>query len=161
MKGLSLQIKIFTISNDSTFNLLDQLASKSNYIIAVGSCASLWGVHSKFIQNSDICGLKESLKENNLKNLKHEIINLWLSCSSRVDFTNTFYLKISRKISIDEVGRTKGTLQYFSTHGCTKNEYFGGKLKVDLDKRGMFILWSRLSWSNDTTVLVIKFYGMK
>ncbi len=120
----------FTISNDSTFNLLDQLASKSNYIIAVGSCASYGGVHSKFIQNSDICGLKESLKENNLKNLKHEIINL-TGCPVHPEWIlqTLFTLKFQEKISIDEVGRPKELYSTLAHHGCTKNEYFEWKVE--------------------------------
>ena len=120
----------FTISNDSTFNLLDQLASKSNYIIAVGSCASYGGVHSKFIQNSDVCGLKESLKENNLKNLKHEIINL-TGCPVHPEWIlqTLFTLKFQEKISIDEVGRPKELYSTLAHHGCTKNEYFEWKVE--------------------------------
>jgi hydrogenase small subunit len=128
--AISSNKNFFTISNDSTFNLLDQLASKSNYIIAVGSCASYGGVHSKFIQNSDVCGLKESLKENNLKNLKHEIINL-TGCPVHPEWIlqTLFTLKFQEKISIDEVGRPKELYSTLAHHGCTKNEYFEWKVE--------------------------------
>ena len=54
----------FTLCEDSTFNHLNKLALKSNYIIAVGSCASYGGVHSKFIQNDDICSINKAINEN-------------------------------------------------------------------------------------------------
>jgi hydrogenase small subunit len=96
----------------------------------VGSCASYGGVHSKFIQNSDVCGLKESLKENNLKNLKHEIINL-TGCPVHPEWIlqTLFTLKFQEKISIDEVGRPKELYSTLAHHGCTKNEYFEWKVE--------------------------------
>ena len=55
--------KILSISNDSTENLLNKLASKSNYIIAVGSCAAYGGVHVKFEQHDDICGITKAIED--------------------------------------------------------------------------------------------------
>ena len=120
----------FTISNDSTFNLLNQLASKSNFIIAVGSCASYGGLHSKFIQNNDIRGLKESLNKDNIKNLKHEIINL-TGCPVHPEWIlqTLFTLKAQEKILVDEVGRPKELYSTLAHHGCTKNEYFEWKVE--------------------------------
>ena len=119
-----------TISNDSTFNLLNKLALKSNHIIAVGSCASYGGIHSKFRQNSDVCGLQDALDENILKTLQHEIVNL-TGCPVHPEWIlqTLFTLKAYGKIALDEVGRPKELYGSLAHHGCTKNEYFEWKIE--------------------------------
>ena len=125
-----------TVSDDSTFNLLNKLAIKANYIIAVGSCASYGGVHSKFTQNSDISGLKDALDDNILKNLQHEIVNL-TGCPVHPEWIlqTLFTLKAQGKILVDKLGRPKELYSTLAHHGCTKNEYFEWKVEGDFGQK--------------------------
>ena len=75
--AISSNKEFFSINEDSTFNQLNALASKSSYIIAVGSCASYGGVHAKFSQNSDISGIKNIINKENLTNLKLKRKTKW------------------------------------------------------------------------------------
>ncbi|MBY0541639.1 MAG: Ni/Fe hydrogenase, partial [Campylobacterales bacterium] len=120
----------FTICDDSTFNHLNKLASKTNYIIAVGSCASYGGVHSKFVQNDDICSINEAINKDILENLKHKIINL-TGCPVHPEWIlqTLFTLKTYGKIALDEVGRPIELYGSLAHHGCTKNEYFEWKVE--------------------------------
>ena len=118
------------INEDSTFNLLNKLASKSNYIISVGSCASFGGVHAKFTQNDDVCSINKAINKDIIKNLKHNIINL-TGCPVHPEWIlqTLFTLKTFGKISIDEIGRPKELYGMLAHHGCTRNEYFEWKVE--------------------------------
>ena len=125
-----------SISDDSTFNLLNKLALKSNYIIAVGSCASYGGIHAKFTQNETICGVKDVINEDIQKNLKHEIVNL-TGCPVHPEWIlqTLFTLKAQGKILIDNIGRPKELYSTLAHHGCTKNEYFEWKVEGDFGQK--------------------------
>lgn len=125
-----------TISESSTFNQLNILASKSNYIIAVGSCASYGGIHAKFTQNSGICGIKDIINREILTNLKYEIINL-TGCPVHPEWIlqTLFSLKNFGKISVDELGRPKELYGHLSHHGCTRNEYFEWKVEGKIGQK--------------------------
>ena len=127
---------LFTLCEDSTFNHLNQLASKANYIIAVGSCASYGGIHAKFTQNSDVSGINDAINEEILKNLKHQIINL-TGCPVHPEWIlqTLFTLKSYGQISLDEIGRPKELYSTLAHHGCTRNEYFEWKVEGDFGQK--------------------------
>ena len=122
--------KFFSISNDSTYNLLNKLALKSKYIIAVGSCASNGGIHGKFTQNDDIKGISDSLDEQILNRLNHNIINL-TGCPVHPEWIlqTLFTLKNYGKINLDDEKRPKELYGTLAHHGCTRNEYFEWKVE--------------------------------
>uniref|UniRef100_UPI0040483FB5 Ni/Fe hydrogenase n=1 Tax=Aliarcobacter sp. TaxID=2321116 RepID=UPI0040483FB5 len=124
--------KFFSISNDSTYNLLNKLALKSKYIIAVGSCASNGGIHGKFTQNNDIKGISDSLDEQILNKLNHSIINL-TGCPVHPEWIlqTLFTLKNYGKINLDDEKRPKELYGTLAHHGCTRNEYFEWKVEGD------------------------------
>jgi uptake hydrogenase small subunit len=126
----------FTISDDSTFNHLNKLASKSNYIIAVGSCASYGGVHAKFRQNEDICSINDAINKNILENIKHKIVNL-TGCPVHPEWIlqTLFTLKTFGEIALDELGRPKELYSTLAHHGCTRNEYFEWKVEGDFGQK--------------------------
>ena len=126
----------FILGEDSTFNHFNKLASKSNYIIAVGSCASYGGIHEKFTQNSDIYGINQVINKNILENLKHEIVNL-TGCPVHPEWIlqTLFTLKTYGKIAIDEIGRPKELYSTLAHHGCTRNEYFEWKVEGDFGQK--------------------------
>ena len=128
--SISSHKEFFTICDDSTFNHLNKLASKANYIIAVGSCASYGGIHSKFVQNDDICSINEAINKDILQNLKHKIVNL-TGCPVHPEWIlqTLFTLKTFGKIVLDEVGRPIELYGSLAHHGCTKNEYFEWKVE--------------------------------
>jgi hydrogenase small subunit len=134
--AISSNEKIFTISNDSTKNILDKLVKKSKYLIAVGSCASFGGIHAKFTQNDDVCGLKDAIKEENKKKLKHPIINL-SGCPVHPEWIlqTLFTLKNFKEISLDNDGRPKELYGTLAHHGCTRNEYFEWKVEGDFGQK--------------------------
>ncbi len=134
--SISLNKDFFTINEDSTFNHLNSLALKSSYIIAVGSCASYGGIHAKFNQNSDICGVKEALKNENLKNLKYQIVNL-TGCPVHPEwiFQTLYTLETFGKILLDEEGRPKELYGTLAHHGCTRNEYFEWKIEGNFGQK--------------------------
>lgn len=121
---------IFTISDDSVLNHLQKLVLKTKYLIAIGSCASNGGIHAKFTQNDDICGLSKALDVEFIKNLQHEIINL-TGCPVHPEWIlqTLFTLKNFAKIDLDEIGRPKELYGTLAHHGCTKNEYFEWKVE--------------------------------
>ena len=126
----------FILGEDSTFNHFNKLASKSNYIIAVGSCASYGGIHEKFTQNSDIYGINQVINKNILENLKHEIVNL-TGCPVHPEWIlqTLFTLKTYGKIALDEIGRPKELYSTLAHHGCTRNEYFEWKVEGDFGQK--------------------------
>lgn len=123
--------RFFSISGESTHLLLNQLASKSKYLIAVGSCASYGGLHAKFEQNEDVCGIKDSLDIDNFDSLTHPIINL-TGCPVHPEwiFQTLFTIKDHGKISLDDEGRPIELYYGLAHHGCTRNEYFEWKVEA-------------------------------
>ncbi|QKE26388.1 Ni/Fe hydrogenase [Arcobacter aquimarinus] len=134
--AISSNQKFFTTSNDSTKNILEKLVQKSKYLIAVGSCASFGGIHAKFTQNDDVCGLKDAIEEENKKKLKHPIINL-SGCPVHPEwiFQTLFSLKNFKEISLDDEGRPKELYGTLAHHGCTRNEYFEWKIEGNFGQK--------------------------
>lgn len=129
--AISSSEKYYQISNSSTYDLFNTLVKKSKYIIAVGSCASYGGVHSRFIYNDDIDGLEKSLEIDNMYGLKHPIINL-TGCPVHPEwiFQTMFTLKDYGKMKLDEYGRPLELYYGLAHHGCTRNEYFEWKVEA-------------------------------
>ena len=134
--AISKNEKFFSISNDSTFNLLNKLALKAKHIIAVGSCASNGGMHAKFTQNNDICGINDSIKEQTINKLEHSIINL-TGCPVHPEWIlqTLFTLKNYGKMQLDEQKRPKELYSTLAHHGCTRNEYFEWKVEGSFGKK--------------------------
>ncbi|RXJ83940.1 Ni/Fe hydrogenase [Arcobacter cloacae] len=134
--AISSNEKIFTTSNDSTKNILEKLVQKSKYLIAVGSCASFGGIHAKFTQNDDVCGLKDAIEDENKKKLKHPIINL-SGCPVHPEwiFQTLFSLKNFKEISLDDEGRPRELYSTLAHHGCTRNEYFEWKVEGNFGQK--------------------------
>lgn len=134
--AISSNEKIFTTSNDSTKNILEKLVQKSKYLIAVGSCASFGGIHAKFTQNDDVCGLKDAIEDENKKKLKHPIINL-SGCPVHPEWIlqTLFSLKNFKEISLDDEGRPKELYSTLAHHGCTRNEYFEWKVEGNFGQK--------------------------
>ncbi|MAC82527.1 MAG: Ni/Fe hydrogenase [Arcobacter sp.] len=128
--AISSNSDIFALSNDNTNNILNKLSSKSNHIIAVGSCAAYGGIHAKFEQHKDVSGIKDNIKHKTLKNLKHEIINL-NGCPVHPEWIlqTLFTLEAYGKIQIDDEGRPIELYSTLAHHGCTRNEYFEWKIE--------------------------------
>ena len=122
--------KFFSISNDSTFNLLNKLALKSKYIIAVGSCASNGGIHAKFTQNNDIKGINDSIDKETINKLEHSIVNL-TGCPVHPEWIlqTLFSLRDYGKMNLDEEKRPRELYSTLAHHGCTRNEYFEWKIE--------------------------------
>ena len=122
--------KFFSISNDTTFNLLNKLALKSKYIIAVGSCASNGGIHAKFTQNNDIKGINDSIDKETINKLEHTIVNL-TGCPVHPEWIlqTLFSLRDYGKMNLDEEKRPKELYSTLAHHGCTRNEYFEWKIE--------------------------------
>ena len=122
--------KFFSISNDTTFNLLNKLALKSKYIIAVGSCASNGGIHAKFTQNNDIKGINDSIDKETINKLEHSIVNL-TGCPVHPEWIlqTLFSLRDYGKMNLDEEKRPKELYSSLAHHGCTRNEYFEWKVE--------------------------------
>ena len=122
--------KFFSISNDSTFNLLNKLALKSKYIIAVGSCASNGGIHAKFTQNNDIKAINDSIDKETINKLEHSIVNL-TGCPIHPEWIlqTLFSLRDYGKMNLDEEKRPKELYSTLAHHGCTRNEYFEWKVE--------------------------------
>ncbi|NCB13221.1 MAG: Ni/Fe hydrogenase [Erysipelotrichia bacterium] len=120
----------FSISNNSTFNHLNNLALKAKYIIAVGSCASNGGIHAKFTQNSDIKGISDSIDKESINKLEHSIINL-TGCPVHPEWIlqTLFSLRDYGKMNLDEEKRPKELYSTLAHHGCTRNEYFEWKVE--------------------------------
>ena len=125
------QKHFFTLNDDTTSNHLNTLASKSNHIIAVGSCASYGGVHAKFEQDDTICGIEDAIEAKNIKKLKHKIVNL-TGCPVHPEWIiqTLFSLSLYNKVAIDEEGRPKELYSHLAHHGCTRNEYFEWKVEA-------------------------------
>ncbi|XPV67381.1 MAG: Ni/Fe hydrogenase [Halarcobacter sp.] len=129
--AISSNENFFKISNQSPYIQFNKLVKKSKYIIAVGSCASYGGVHSRFTFNSDIDGLEKSLEIDNMYGLNHPIINL-TGCPVHPEwiFQTLFSLKEYGKITLDEYGRPVELYYGLAHHGCTRNEYFEWKVEA-------------------------------
>ena len=128
--------KFFSISNDTTFNLLNKLALKSKYIIAVGSCAANGGIHAKFTQNNDIKGISDSIDEKTINKLEHSIINL-TGCPVHPEWIlqTLFSLRDYGKMNLDDEKRPKELYSTLAHHGCTRNEYFEWKVEGAFGKK--------------------------
>ena len=115
---------------------LNKLALKAKHIIAVGSCASNGGMHAKFTQNDDICGINDSIKEQTINKLEHSIINL-TGCPVHPEWIlqTLFTLKNYGKMQLDEQKRPKELYSTLAHHGCTRNEYFEWKVEGSFGKK--------------------------
>ncbi len=123
--------RFYSLSNQSIHKLFNKLVKKTNYLIAVGSCASYGGLHARFEQNEDIRGIQDSLDSENLYILKHPIVNL-TGCPVHPEwiFQTLFSLKEYGKMQLDDEGRPKELYYDLAHHGCTRNEYFEWKVEA-------------------------------
>lgn len=130
--SISSNEKFFLLSDDTISSHLKKLASKSSYVICVGSCASYGGIHKKFSENSDIDGVSNFLDEKIEKRLKHPIINL-TGCPVHPEWIlqTLFSLKEFKKIPLDAQNRPKELYSTLTHHGCTRNEYFEWKIEAN------------------------------
>ncbi|WP_419768778.1 Ni/Fe hydrogenase [Arcobacter sp.] len=121
----------FSISSKSLAKVLNALVLKSNFLIAVGSCASYGGIHAKFEQNSKTGGLKDYISAENQALLSHEIINL-TGCPVHPEWIlqTLFTLKFSGSITLDNKSRPIEMYGGLAHHGCTRNEYFEWKVEA-------------------------------
>ena len=128
--AISSNDKFFTISNNTTLNHLNNLASKSKYIISVGSCASYGGVHAKFEDSGKVGGVLDFIDESIKIKLSHEIVNL-TGCPVHPEWIlqTLFTLKTFNKIVLDEQNRPKELYSNLAHHGCIRNEYFEWKVE--------------------------------
>lgn len=122
--------QFFTLSDHSSGHVLDRLAKRSLYIVAVGSCASYGGIHSKFEQNGDVIGVQDALLDKVEAKSGHAIINL-TGCPVHPEWIlQTLYaLKLKGKITLDEQNRPTELYAHLAHHGCTRNEYFEWKVE--------------------------------
>ena len=122
----------FSISNDSTKNILSKLVLKATYIISVGSCAAYGGMHAKFELNDDIRGVQDSLDKKVLSKLRHKIVNL-TGCPVHPEWIlqTLFIIKATGKIHLDEEQRPVELYSTLAHHGCTRNEYFEWKVESE------------------------------
>ena len=128
--------KYYSINQNSTKNILEKLSQKAKYIISVGSCASYGGVHKKFEQNGDICGVEELIDTKKYKNLKHEIVNL-TGCPVHPEWIlqTVFSLNSFSRMSLDDEKRPTELYSNLAHHGCTRNEYFEWKVEGDFGQK--------------------------
>lgn len=134
--AISKNKKFFSLLDESSFNILNNLALMSKYIISIGSCASYGGIHKKFLQNNDILGLKDSVKKNIQDKLKEKIVNL-TGCPVHPEWIiqTMFTLKNFGKINLDEGSRPKELYSTLAHNGCTRNEYFEWKVEGDFGQK--------------------------
>lgn len=134
--AISKNKKFFSLLDESSFNILNNLALMSKYIISIGSCASYGGIHKKFLQNNDILGLKDSVKKNIQDKLKEKIVNL-TGCPVHPEWIiqTMFTLKNFGKINLDEESRPKELYSTLAHNGCTRNEYFEWKVEGDFGQK--------------------------
>ena len=142
--AISSNEKFFTISNNTALNHLNNLASKSKYIICVGSCASYGGVHAKFENSGKIGGVLDFIDEEIKANLSHEIINL-TGCPVHPEWIlqTLFTLKTFNKIPLDEQNRPKELYSNLAHHGCTRNEYFEWKVEGNFGQKEGCLFYSQ------------------
>ncbi len=122
----------FSISNKKISDILNQLISRSKFLIAVGSCASYGGMHARFEENSDIAGVKDYISKKNLSLLSHEIINL-TGCPVHPEWIlqTLFTIKFNGSIILDDKSRPIEIYGGLAHHGCTRNEYFEWKVEAN------------------------------
>lgn len=117
------------------YEILDNLASRSKYIICAGSCASFGGIF-RLRDPQKITGALFSGKEQGGYWLeKKNVINIsgcplhprWLA-------ETLFALHRGDNVALDEFLRPKEVFSYLAHHGCLRNEYF--EWKVDSKQLG-------------------------
>ncbi len=112
------------------------ISAKANYVVALGSCASLGGVHAK--ANTHITGLQYRFKEfggflgkNFLSKSGYPVINI-TGCPSHPDWL--FYvldmIAQDKDIELDSMNRPKDIYRYLTHNGCLRNEYFEWKIEA-------------------------------
>lgn len=116
--------------------LLNVLASKTKYIVSLGSCASFGGIF-KEASPEHISGILFDKEQENgpLRFMREKVITLsgcpvhpkWLSFV--IDM-----ICLGKKILVDEYRRPKELYGYLVHNGCLRNEYF--EWKVDSDTFG-------------------------
>ncbi len=121
--------KFFQLCDYSAQECLNKLILKSNFVIAVGSCASYGGVHAKFEEGLKIQGVNKSLVKT--YKLKNQLINL-TGCPIHPEWLlqTLFTLKKQGFISLDSENRPLEIYGNLAHHGCTRNEYFEWKVEA-------------------------------
>ena len=121
------------VRNDD--ELIVDLASKADYVIAVGNCASFGNIPA--LSNKDVSGLQFRFKEKggvlgkDFRTKKgFPVINL-SGCPAHPEWIVGTLLKIKRGkiIELDEWGRPKDFYTAFTHWGCSRNEYFEWKVE--------------------------------
>lgn len=130
--AISPDMKYYSLDNSNLVSILNKLASKTKYLINVGSCASFGGVHKKFEQNTMTKNVLDSLDTKLLEDKNLTKINLsgcpihptWLIGTMNILNKRGF-------IEVDEFLRPKEYYSSLSHHGCSRNEYFEWKVEAN------------------------------
>jgi len=121
------------VSRDDS--LIKDLASVSDFVVAVGNCASFGNIPA--LSDESLCGLQFRFKSwggllgDNFKGKKGlPVINL-SGCPAHPEWIAGTLLELKRKgsIELDEWGRPKKFYSSFTHWGCTRNEYFEWKVE--------------------------------
>ncbi len=127
------------IGNFSIGEIVNLLKNKTNFIIAVGNCASFGNIPTNFTMNEDITGLQFKFKEQNgflSKTFKtksgYPVINI-TGCPIHPDwFVQTLLtLFYDKPLKLDEFNRPKELYMYLTHDGCIRNEYFEWKEEAE------------------------------
>lgn len=119
----------FQLANKSVQECLNKLILRAKFVVALGSCASYGGMHSKFEEGLSIKGVEASLHKTHA--LKNPLINL-TGCPVHPEWIlqTLFTLKKQGFIKLDKQKRPLEIYGNLAHHGCTRNEYFEWKVEA-------------------------------
>lgn len=127
---------ICRLGDFSIVEILEKIIPKTDYIIAVGNCASFGNIPALY--RDDIKGLQFKFKEKNgylaedFKTRKnYPVINI-SGCPAHPEWIIRTILQLhyGYEIKLDKYNRPKELYMYLTHDGCIRNEYFEWKVEA-------------------------------
>ncbi len=132
---------IFSGNNQPMSKLLEKLANKARYTIAIGSCAAYGGITMAGNNPGEACGLQYDgtlegglLGANWLSPEKMPVINI-AGCPTHPNWVLETLIQLAHneldKNDLDQLKRPRSYTDHLVHHGCPRNEYYEFKASAE------------------------------
>ncbi len=120
-----------TFRGEAKMHLVERLAAKAAYVVAMGTCAAYGGIHASGVNPSDCIGLQfEKTQPGGLfapdwrSREDYPVINLaGCPCHPNVMTRTLQMLASGQSLALDHINRPQVFFQTLVHQGCTRNEY--------------------------------------
>lgn len=120
-----------TLRGEAKINIVERLAAKARFVVAMGTCAAFGGVHASGVNPSDCIGLQYDKQQPGglfppewRSQTGYPVVNLaGCPCHPNVMTKTLAHLAKGMAIELDDLNRPKSFFTTLVHQGCTRNEY--------------------------------------